>query len=115
VAYLRFESVFFLRHFGVVINGLLLGQVLHGEIRGEPWTSQFSKRLFPIETWRTQVFMETNRFISRVWAVVFASAIVMTAFGTTSLVLFVLPNVLALVAFLASPSVGRWYGRRLLH
>jgi hypothetical protein len=110
VGYFGFGNVLVLRHFGAVIYGLLLGQVLFGERRGEPWTAQFSKRMFPPERWRTRAFFEGNRLLSRVWGSIFIVDILMAAFGTTPLVLFVLPNVLLVAAVLIGPSLGHWYG-----
>ncbi len=114
IVYFGFGNLFFLRHFGVVISGLLLGQVLYGELRGEPWTAQFAKRMFPPERWGTRAFFEGNRFLSRLWGVVFGVSILMAAFGTTPLFLFLLPNGLLVVALAFGPSLGRWYGARFV-
>jgi hypothetical protein len=112
VGYFGFGNVFFLRHFGVVINALLLVQVVWGEFRGTPWTMQFSKRMYPAERWGTRAFFEGNRLLSRIWGAVFVLDILMSALGTTPLVLFVLPNALPLVALVMGPRLGHWYGAR---
>jgi hypothetical protein len=113
VAYFGFHSTLVLRHFGVVINAVLLAQVVRGELRGEPWTLQFAKRMAPSEAWDSRAFIEGNRFLSRVWALIFVLSLLMETFGQSVLVLFVLPNVLLVVALAVGPSLGRWYGRRL--
>ncbi len=114
IAYFGFGSLFFLKHFGVVINGLLLGQVLSGELRAQPWTVQFSKRLYPPERWGTRAFFEANRFLSRLWGVIFGVSLLMAAIGRSALFLFILPNGLLVLALVLGPSLGHWYGARFL-
>lgn len=113
VAYFAFHSLLLVRRFGVVIDAVLLAQVVRGELRGEPWTLQFAKRMAPPERWSARAFVEGNRFLSRIWALIFVLSLLMAAFGQSALVLFVLPNVLLVVALVSGPSVARWYGRRL--
>jgi hypothetical protein len=114
LGYFVFGNIFLLKHFGVVINGLLLGQVLYGELRGEPWTAQFSKRMYPPERWGTRAFFEGNRFLSRLWGLVFGVSLLMAAFGTSPLLLFILPNGLLVLALMSGPSLGHWYSVRFL-
>jgi hypothetical protein len=111
--YFTFHSTAIVRNFGVVINAVLLVQVVRGELRGEPWTLQFAKRMSPPERWSSRAFLEGNRFLSRIWALIFVLMLLMEAFGRSALVLFVLPNVLLVVALALGPSLARWYGRRL--
>ena len=75
IGYFGFGSIFFVQHFGVVICGALLIQVLYGEIRGQPFTAQFSKQMIATEHWNTRSFLEGNRFLSRLWGVIFAISI----------------------------------------
>jgi hypothetical protein len=112
IAFFGFGNVFFLQHFGVVINTLLLAQVLSGELRRQPWTAQFAKRMYPPAQWDTRAFFEGNRFLSRLWGLVFVVSILMATFGTTPLVLFVLPTGLLVAALVLGPPLARWYGRR---
>ena len=112
--YFGLGNLFLLQHFGVVINGLLLIQIVKGELQGKPWTAQFSGRLFSPEQRASRAFFEGNRFLSRLWGVIFTADILMAAFGTTGLVLFVLPNALAVLTIVLSPRIGHWYGRRFL-
>jgi len=113
IAHFVFHSLLLVRRFGVVIDAVLLVQVIRGELRGEPWTLQFAKRMAPPERWTARAFVEGNRFLSRVWAVIFVLSLLMAAFGHSALVLFVLPNVLLVVALALGPSLARWYGRRV--
>jgi hypothetical protein len=112
VGYFGFHNVFLLRHFGVVINGILLGQVVLGELRREPWTAQFAKRMYPPERWGTRAFFVGNRLLSRVWGAIFLADILMAAFGRTGLVLFILPNLLPMAALFLGPRLGHWYAVR---
>ena len=113
VAHFAFHSTLLVRRFGVVINAVLLAQVIRGELRREPWTLQFAKRMAPPERWSSRAFVEGNRFLSRIWALIFVLSLLMAAFGRSAFVLFVLPNVLLGVALALGPSLARWYGRRL--
>jgi len=86
---------------------------VRGELRGEPWTLQFAKRMSPPERWTARGFIEGNRFLSRIWAVIFVLSLLMAAFGQSALVLFVLPNIMLVVGLAFGPSVARWYSRRI--
>jgi len=110
--YFGFGNVFFIKHFGVVIYGALLLQVLYGEVRGQPFTAQYSKQIVSSDHWNTLGFFEGNRFLSRFWGVIFAISILMTIFGTSTLVLMVLPNVLVVLALVFGPTIGHWYAMR---
>jgi hypothetical protein len=113
-AYVGFGNHFFLQHFGVVINGVLLGQVALGELRGTPWTEPFAKRMYPPEAVTTRAFVEGNRLLSRMWGIIFVADILMSALGTSAFVLYVLPNVLLVLALALGPSIAQRYGRRFL-
>jgi len=114
IAYFGFGNLFFLKHFGAVIYSALLVQVLYGELRGEPFTAQYSKQMYSQGHWATRVFVEGNRFLSRLWGVVFAVAIVLSAFGSTPLVLIVLPNGLVVLVLVLGPDIAHRYGIRFL-
>jgi hypothetical protein len=114
IAYFGFGNDFFLRHFGVVIYSLLLLQVVVGEVGGRPFTAQYSKRMFPAEVLGTRAFFEGNRFLSRVWSVIFLVAIGLSAFGTDTLTLIVVPNGLVIVALVFGPNMGHWYVQRFV-
>jgi hypothetical protein len=113
VAYASFGDVFLLQHFGAVINALLLGQVIYGEMRGGPWTLQFTKRMYPAELWHDRVFLGTNRLLSRIWGVIFGICIVSAALGTNGWLRAILPTALPIAAIVLSPRFGRWYGQRV--
>jgi len=109
IGYFGFGNVFFIQHFGVVIYGALLIRVLYGEIRGQPFTAQFSKQIIESEHWNTRRFLEGNRFLSRLWGVIFTISILMGVFGTGTLMLMVLPNALVLLGIVLGPNIGHWY------
>jgi hypothetical protein len=112
IGFFGFGNVFFIQHFGVVIYGALLIQVLCGELRGEPFTAQYSKQMISSDQWNTRGFFEGNRFLSRFWGVIFVISILMAVFGTGTLVLIVLPNVLVVLALVFGPNIGHWYAIR---
>jgi len=112
IGYLGFGNIFFIQHFGVVIYAALLTQVLYGELRGQPFTAQFSKHVIASERWNTRGFLEGNRFLSRLWGVIFAISILMGIFGTGMLMLMVFPNVLVILGIVLGPNIGHWYAVR---
>ncbi len=113
ISYFGFRSVYFIHHFGVAINALLLSQVVYGEVRGTPWTSQFAQRMFTPEQTKTRAFFVGNQMLSRAWGAIFVLDILMAAFGTNPLFQFILPNSLPVVALLAGPRVAHWYSTRV--
>ena len=114
IGFFGFGNPFFIQHFGVVIYGALLIQVLYGELRGEPFTPQYSKQMISSDQWNTRGFFEGNRFLSRFWGAIFVISILMTVFGSGTLVLIVLPNVLVVLALVFGPNIGHWYTIRFL-
>jgi hypothetical protein len=112
IGYFGFGNTYFLHHFGMVINTLLLVQVVYGELRGTPWTAQFAKRMYSPEQYKTRAFFLGNRLLSRMWGVIFVLDVLMSALGTTALFQFILPNVLLIVALVAGPFIGAWYGKK---
>jgi hypothetical protein len=46
------------------------------------------------------------------WGVIFVLDVLMSALGTTALFQFILPNVLLIVALVAGPFIGAWYGKK---
>ena len=112
IGYFGFGNVFLVQHFGVVIYGALLIQVLYRELRGQPFTAQFSKQMIASEHWNARSFLAGNRFLSRLWGVIFAISIIMGIFGTGTLMLMVLPNVLAILGIVFGPNIGHWYAFR---
>jgi uncharacterized membrane protein len=114
IGFFGFGNVFFIKHFGVVIYGALLIQVLYGELRGLPFTAQYSKQMISSDHWTTRGFFEGNRFLSRFWGVIFVISILMAVFGIDTLVLIVLPNVLVVLALVFGPNIGHWYAIRFL-
>lgn len=114
IGYFGFGNVFFIKHFGMVIYGALLIQVLYGELRGQPFTAQYSKQMVTSDKWNTRGFFEGNRFLSRFWGVIFVISILMAVFGTGTLVLIALPNVLVVLALVFGPNIGHWYAIRFL-
>lgn len=114
IGFFGFGNVYFIKHFGAVIYGALLIQVLYGELRGQPFTAQYSKQMIPSDHWNTRGFFEVNRFLSRFWGVIFAISILMAIVGTGTFVLIVLPNVLAVLALVFGPNIGHWYAIRFL-
>jgi hypothetical protein len=56
IAYFGFGATYLLQHFGVVIYALLLLQVLIGEIRGHPFTTQYAMKMYPREVSSTRAF-----------------------------------------------------------
>jgi len=97
-----------------VIYSVLLVQVLYGELRGEPFTAQYSKQMISSDRWATRGFFEMNCFLSRLWGVIFVTSILMAAFGTSRLMLLVLPNVLVVLALVFGPSICHSYASRFL-
>jgi len=114
IAYFGFGNVFFLQHFGVVIYSLLLLQVVYGEARGEPFTLQYAKKMVSPDVAASRTFLDANRFLSRLWGVIFAAALLMSAFGASPFVLWILPNALVILALVFGPEIGRWYATRFL-
>jgi len=112
IGYFRFGNIFFIEHFGLVIYSALLIQVLYGELRGEPFTAQYSKQIISSDRWATRGFFETNRFLSRFWGLIFVVSILMVVFGTSPLMLMILPNALVVLALVFGPNIGYWYSNR---
>lgn len=110
-AYLLARNIFLLQHFGAVINSLLLAQVLYGELRGEPWTLQFSKRMYPQTLWSNTRFIRANRFLSRAWAGVFVICIACAALGRNGWLRSFVPTVLPIAAIALGPRVARRHVR----
>lgn len=114
IGYFVFHNTFFILHFGVVIYSILLIQVIYGEIRRQSFTAQYSKQMYSSELWSKRSFIEGNRFLSRVWGTIFGVSILIGVFGTSTLMLMVLPNMLIVIGFIIGPSIGHWYGTRFL-
>jgi len=112
IAYFGFGNIYFIQHFGVLIYGVLLIQVLHGELHGKPFTVQYSKRMISSNRWATRGFFEMNRFLSRFWGLIFVVSILMVVFGTSPLMLVILPNALVVLALVFGPNIGHWYANR---
>jgi len=112
IGYFAFGNVFLIKHFGAVIYGALLIQVVYGELRGQPFTVQYSKQIISSDRWATRGFFETNRFLSRFWGVIFVVSILMVVFGTSPLLLTIVPNVLAVLALVFGPNIAHWYAVR---
>jgi len=112
IGYFGFGNVFFIKHFGVVIYGALLIQVLYGELRGQPFTAQYAKQIISSDRWATRGFFETNRFLSRFWGVIFVFSILMAVLGTSPLLLTILPNALVVLALVFGPNIAHWYAIR---
>jgi hypothetical protein len=112
LAYVWLGNVFCLQHFGAVINAVLLAQVLYGEVRRQPWTLQFTRRMYPPELWNDRVFLNTNRLLSDLWGIIFAFCVVSASLGSNGWFRAILPTALPIVAIALSPRFGRWYGQR---
>jgi len=112
LGYFGFGNIFFIQHFGIVIYCALLIQVLYGELRGEPFTAQYSKQIISSDRWATKSFFETNRFLSRFWGLIFVVSILIVVFGTGPLMLTILPNALVVLALVFGPNIGHWYSNR---
>jgi hypothetical protein len=112
IGYFGFGNIFFIEHFGIVIYSALLIQVLYGELRGEPFTAQYSKQIISSDRWATQGFFEMNRFLSRFWGVIFVVSILIVVFGTSPLLLTTLPNALVVLALVFGPNIAHWHATR---
>lgn len=55
---------------------------------------------------------EGTRFLSRLWGAIFVVSILLAVFGTNTLELIVLPNLLVVLALVFGPRIGHWYAIR---
>lgn len=112
IAYFGFGNIYLLLHFGLVIYSLLLIPVIYGEIRGAAFTEYYAKQMVPKENWGTPAFKAGNHFISRLWGITFAIAIVFVLLGNNTTELVVIPNVLIVIMLLASTRIAHSYATK---
>ena len=71
VLYVGFGSTLLIEHLDAVFYTLLAGQTLVSLVRGEPWTTQFSRRTVVPDLWGSEAFRAMNVLTTRLWAACF--------------------------------------------
>jgi hypothetical protein len=73
ILYLGFDEPILLDHIDAVIYTALAAQATWSLRYGEPWTTQFTRRVLPPEAWTLPEFAGMNRFSTALWAGCFAA------------------------------------------
>ncbi|MFN8486209.1 MAG: hypothetical protein U0350_01375 [Caldilineaceae bacterium] len=113
VLYLGFHTNVGFEHLDTIMYTLLFGQVLLAQVRGESWTMQYAKRSVAPERWRTRAFVEGNRTISLGWEGCFLASALISLWAALGIWRVLIPAGLLVSMALLTPTIARWYGRRL--
>jgi hypothetical protein len=113
VLYFGFDNAFLLDHIDAVIYTVLAVQAAWTLLRGEPWTTQFTRRTVPPEAWPLPEFRAVNWFSTVVWAACFAACDAM-AVGLGEPLRLYLPIALMVAVAARSRRLARLYLARRL-
>jgi hypothetical protein len=113
VLYFGFDETLLLDHIDAVIYTALAGQAGWSLVRGEPWTTQFTKRTVSPEAWELPEFDAVNRFSTATWAVGFAACDVVALVAQQPLRLYLPLAIMIALAVSSRPLARAYLARRL--
>jgi hypothetical protein len=113
VLYFGFDNAFLLDHIDAVIYTVLAVQATWTLFRGEPWTTQFTRRTVPPEAWSLPEFRAVNRFSTMLWAACFAACDVVALTVGQPLRIYLPIVIMVAVAARSRPLARRYLARRL--
>ena len=113
ILYLGFHTTILFEYLDTIIYTLLFGQVLHAQMRGEPWTVQYAKRTVAPELWTTRPFLAANHVISIGWGVCFLFCALLSLWHGLGAWQVLTPAIVLASMAMLTPRVSRWYGRRM--